>query len=1192
MPVSVRCHSHHFAPSVETVRLSHVVAPPRPVVAYRVDVTDRGDVPVYRRDWAAGDPDEWTWDGEDNLAAPLAGVARQYVTPLRSPYRVRLTVRVAGEPPLRPRPPQFAADDGVCLPCGEPAAPASDADSPPEELSAVATVYVLYRELRLRRMTWLAAYTAVTGRGEAFPAGGSEADVKKWLCYRLNELGYPAGPITDPPDAAPIARALFHYTQSHPELPRVNRFATFDAEGGGWDWHDLWSGLFGSLDDLCSDDETATGERLLTALKGREQPRSDTFESPAAFDQPTTPTRALLDGDVFYINKDFQKTDAHADYDEQLHNPLCVPLVGELLLVSQSDADGTGPGVAAPLAVGPAPLEWLAFDPPEDLSVVPPPSLRGNIQSRARAYLHDAREALAAAPDDLFDSQDNCPRERGGLRDPGRGMRVHFRRVDNLGGAPDDGATRGYLTAADDDRKNPRGCLGLAAAWFHGSYIGGDNYTLAARLHLDAALQADHRQLPGLARCFEPVATWLTEDPPDPLSRRTGKITVWRRHHVLREILWGAEDLPPIHWNTVVNNFRAAHVELVPPSEAPVAVADLFDEATRARLIHAIVTSAGPANNARRQFEERAGEARFNPAAMYPLPYLTLAEYERSNLHINANDAFDGYQKFYLADQASSWLNYRSMIELSCELRAAFDALGYGAGLIVLRVRYMPPADFAALLPPAVLAANRDACAAFVFKKAIATGMDYGVVCLDTNNAKNFTDGYFVSHEINHCLFGSHAFEEKSLADHDRSDANCIMYYNSNNDGIRAGWAVRSPPERYDFTLSAQIPNAEEQGALVGKIVPRRADYTVSGTLAEVQEILRALRYVPPRDGSPEAQLRITLDTVASCPRPQVGGRTLPYVKLTKAGKKAATPLRDITLEAPDLRGNEPRFCGKCLLKLRGWRLDGAAAAAADAPVLPEKTRCVPVRPVMSFENYAISEGRYRAIDEDGQETDVPLGVGTKDPLDRKLPLGPYRFEHRHKLTWSSSNGQLKALTGVLTREYVKFRGDTQAPPFSGYADPDREYYQFGTAAQFGESFDDHSMPLPSLACGWPLTEGTLIGEQWYQYSFDSVTWHNIEGAAYLLVKRVYQTPKGWVLQFRKTNWPEHNPVPFEFDVRYRIGPQPLSKPKLGLYVPHDNAMFTILAAGKFTAFRSATGHPRAVSLAELAPWLAPKPWP
>jgi hypothetical protein len=201
----------------------------------------------------------------------------------------------------------------------------------------------------------------------------------------------------------------------------------------------------------------------------------------------------------------------------------------------------------------------------------------------------------------------------------------------------------------------------------------------------------------------------------------------------------------------------------------------------------------------------------------------------------------------------------------------------------------------------------------------------------------------------------------------------------------------------------------------------------------------------------------------------------------------------------------------------------------------------IPCNPVMKFTQFKIANSGYKGYNNAGQQRFVML-----DPDTPGSP-GPRSFVHVHKITWSSSNGNPASLATVRTREYVKFLQDTQAPPFNKIQDPDREFYAPGTAGTTGatEGTDDHTTKLPALICCFPRQAGRLQGEQWYQYSVDNgVTWNNIEGAAYLLEKKVAKVGIDWVFTFKKTNWAPHNTKPFHFEVEYTVGPPPEFLPR------------------------------------------------
>jgi hypothetical protein len=239
---------------------------------------------------------------------------------------------------------------------------------------------------------------------------------------------------------------------------------------------------------------------------------------------------------------------------------------------------------------------------------------------------------------------------------------------------------------------------------------------------------------------------------------------------------------------------------------------------------------------------------------------------------------------------------------------------------------------------------------------------------------------------------------------------------------------------------------------------------------------------------------------------------------------------------------NESKFCGKCLLKLRGWKV------RALATVTPDKVVARPINPVLTFEGYKLKIGKYGVANTipTGQPELVDLNVGAVDPADPntpKTPLGPLGFLHVHKLTWESSSGDLGHLAGIRTRERVAFAGPTQASAFSEAADPDQSFVQEGSSADFGEASDDHSVMLPCLIVTWPIQPGFVEATQWYEYKDENGTWQTIGGTAiFLLRKEVYNNGNEWVLKFVKRNAPG-NPDPFLFQMHYRIGPQPFRAP-------------------------------------------------
>ena len=101
----------------------------------------------------------------------------------------------------------------------------------------------------------------------------------------------------------------------------------------------------------------------------------------------------------------------------------------------------------------------------------------------------------------------------------------------------------------------------------------------------------------------------------------------------------------------------------------------------------------------------------------------------------------------------------------------------------------------------------------------------------------------------------------------------------------------------------------------------------------------------------------------------------------------------------------------------------------------------------------------------------------------------------------------------------------------------------------------------------------SLIATQSYQYctkdrySLDDADWVDIPNSHFRLEKSVYQMGKDWVMMFKKTNAPE-NPVPFNFEVHYRIGPplsfEPDLQPNKFAGATQDNPVKTYLGDAKY----------------------------
>jgi hypothetical protein len=153
----------------------------------------------------------------------------------------------------------------------------------------------------------------------------------------------------------------------------------------------------------------------------------------------------------------------------------------------------------------------------------------------------------------------------------------------------------------------------------------------------------------------------------------------------------------------------------------------------------------------------------------------------------------------------------------------------------------------------------------------------------------------------------------------------------------------------------------------------------------------------------------------------------------------------------------------------------------------------------------------------------------------------PARIYHVHELTWKSSNGNMQSLTNVGTREKVDFRSNPTSPPFDPIVNSGLQmsYTQGATTnagANIGSCKDDHSIANPSILTRRPLSVGSLVADQVYEYTTDGITWHPIPGSQYEIEKGVRNSRNGHVFVFRKQGVGSDN---FHFEVEYTIGPKP-----------------------------------------------------
>jgi hypothetical protein len=1273
MTIKLQCDCHHFVPEVESATLKYEVPLTYRLEELEVQVFDRHDRMVYEEVWNVSGPQlppancEIEWDGEDNQPPLFTGKSGanvlKYVSPLGSPFK--LNVSAVLEPAARMKKPSHGISgpgESTMLSACSPEIDLSKPPDyePPQLVQESAEVRVFYHSISLAPMPWVEVLKSAADVADGSLANANTPDKKlMWMQYRLNEMGYLAGAIdTTPQCEIQTQRALFRYTQGDPNAAQILDFATIPTPPGqnNWGWRTRWEHFYGTLGSLQGKPATvvtAMGGNVHNGLDAGTRARNDLVETPAALTNRAQKTRVILDHDVYYLNKDFATLHAHALYDLEFMDRFTAPFQVKITLVSKADADASGAGVDSPKAVGAMQCEWRAIDPPEDMSRVRLPKDKAAIRSHSLAYLQQLQKELAPQPLNKKNAQDNCPTKLGGVRPVDATDMTPF--FDSLPRAyTQQIAGKRVFSNCNVDLNNPHGLLGTTGARFIGSYMGGDNFAIQVLLSFEnvpdgAAIAAEHQLLTRLADCFGKVT------PPkdtDPCVAMSGEMTVWRRTRVARVYDWGtnwATNYAAINWAPVVDNYATGFVILVPPAAAPVAIQTVLNAGELTQLMEALVKpgeltvpdtglqtpDATLPSEVESQFKtRRAGELRFDPTGMFPIPLLTLTQFEASTFNSGdsattaRSDSVKRYRNYltsYLNKQLQNWPNYKCLVDFARRLRIIVNSKLVGPGIIVLRTEYLGAVDFPTILGAKVYSKVRAEADAFEpGSDGASTGMDYGMVILGYRHYGRFAEDYLLTHEISHCLFGSHPFTADSKYDHDYQDMNCTMYYNmastSGNSGIRSGWAVQRAPVATDeyeieveFTAFRSVPPYSRERAVyypteavdpikvfglassvsVSGKFRRVQDYPdifyFKGTLPSVQSALRSLKVKPKvvatrdadersadykekqtRKSAQAAVISIILKSRGVGVDTSSGPMPLRVTMGTDGG--SVYPFAGISVTAVDPTANDPFFCGKCLLKLRGWKVcypEDFQVAPRNIDFttlpLPYKNPATPCNAKMELTGVTISSFSY--WDATGNQQDWDIG----------------KYEHSHKISWESSDGDPASLANVKTREHVAYDITTpvQGPPFNDWADPDQEFWYSGMGGEDGvstgpdnpgiagqtQNTDVHSLQTPSLICVRPLVSGTLRAKQWYEYSIDGgATWQHIPGAAYVLEKTVDKDRA--VVIFKKTSAAE-NPNHFHFEVEYPIGPPIAVQPHVSLKPRNGGFKSAGVKAGRLWYFNS-----------------------
>lgn len=454
-----------------------------------------------------------TWDGKSSCKT--GDLKEKYIHPLYSPYKAEI----------------FLSDQ--CK------------DSKPFD--------VLYHSVELAHGAW-------TADEKEPPEGNNHAEKTRWVRYKLNALGYWAGPVD--PDAADsvasgyLRKAILRYRSNH---------------------KDLWRKDSASYVDTVSDD-------LIKALKADKDGRSS-FDGSAITDS-TKKSRVMVECIQYLSNAEFQGWQAKKYNVEaqKLNRPL-LPLEAVINLKGKA-----GDKKRVPEAVGPVRINWKATDVAEDLTRLH--DYANGQPSYTKIYVEEALKVKGG----VLDQAKNCPEEMFGLR-----CADYYKRPFLIGKsnvpyeAKDDSANKGvYVEACVDEAEYPKR-VGKSGIFFRPSFIAGDAYQIRAEIDFaDSANRWDSAYLK--------KAHGVTGDVNTRIHADTGQIWVWRTMKVAVVVNWPGRQgnasafFQDDQWNTVADEYGRAYVLLDTSDIESIPITDVLTNQEYQDIVTANTNHTTPAS--------------------------------------------------------------------------------------------------------------------------------------------------------------------------------------------------------------------------------------------------------------------------------------------------------------------------------------------------------------------------------------------------------------------------------------------------------------------------------------------------------------------------------------------------------------------------------------------------------------------
>lgn len=712
--ITLRKVDANFAPIVEDLNAEYEISG---LSTQSVEIEIASDSypagPIYQRKL------HWTekrtgthlfnWDGRANCTSgDLKG--GKFISPLYSPYRVRIFVK----------------------------------GGPTTEIKEFS---VLYHSIGLSQGPWTA--------DEAEPQKAQD-----WLQYRLNELGYYAGPVGKDV-AGYLRKAIIRYRHNHKNLwqldPRKYKGSSDD---------DL---LYALANDearrpLFAHDEDSP------ALKERGLDLNE-YLGASAFSDSGTISHILVEALTY------EKGESTKDKDRLERKRLNRPLIPVEAVVYLKGKAGDAKDV--PQAVGDVRINWRFVDGVEFTG--DQYAATSTEPSRSRSYLQKALALQAGGAT----HGDNCPQEYGGIRDID-GKNYYAPVLLGEYYAPyivqkDPTQNVVYSRACIDEKRYPQR-MGKAGFYFRPSIIAGDDYRIIAEIDFAGLTNKD---------VLEKLHGIEPSDLSTRIQRKTGRFQIRRSVKAVTVVRWSPT--PADHgWAQSKKEFAQAYLSLDDTQIQQQEIVDLISDAKYVEIvkrrtkhkkqIRTVIDKDGSLKKEvliKLSQDGIVGVSLPKKGKTEPNKYVKL-------LKRFCNAGFFNLIQDDLRNELSK--NIRKthptgVITISYALHKPLDIYGLPKTLRTIKTRTRRNRAVEAYLQQCMAAGKNPN----VLLKKGFSATQYSIALADSMVFAAYDDGCkpysLLAHEIGHLFWLNHAEHagDKNPKFHDLSDHNCLMSYGKEN---------------------------------------------------------------------------------------------------------------------------------------------------------------------------------------------------------------------------------------------------------------------------------------------------------------------------------------------------------------------------------------------------------------------------